>query len=247
MPFANSSNVKFGLFTLGLDTVFPWIGLVAAAVVLALLATDALRTDPSVPRWHDLGWLSWAGVTAYLIHNVEEYGFDLYGQAYAFPKAFCSMFGYAALYPQCPVPGEVFTAVNVPMFWLAAPLGAWMSRRYPFMGFGIYGVIAVNLAAHVGRAVATGGQYNPGLLTAVLIFLPLAGWTLMRAGLLTKRMLAGVVGIGLAVHAILIVGMLLLTRGLVREPGVVVALQSLNAGILVLATFAADRMSMRRR
>nr|WP_315382401.1 HXXEE domain-containing protein [uncultured Sphingomonas sp.] len=230
-----------------LDTWFPWIGLVAAAVLLVLLSMDSLRADLRVPRRHDLSWLSWAGVAAYLIHNVEEYGLDLHGQAYAFPKAFCGMFGYAALYPQCPVPGEVFTAVNIPMFWLAAPLGAWMSRRYRFMGLAIYSVIAVNLAAHVGRTLVSGGQYNPGLLTAILIFLPLAGWTLIGTGALTRRELATVVGIGVMVHAILIFGMLLLITGVVREPGVVVVLQSLNAGVLILATFAAEKMGLRQR
>jgi hypothetical protein len=36
----------------------------------------------------------------------------------------------------------VFTAVNVPLFWIAAPLGAWLAKRHPWAGLGLYGVIA---------------------------------------------------------------------------------------------------------
>jgi hypothetical protein len=52
-----------------------------------------------------LGLAVLGGVAAYLVHNVEEYGLDLHGEAYAFPKAFCAMFGFPGLYPACPVPG----------------------------------------------------------------------------------------------------------------------------------------------
>jgi di/tricarboxylate transporter len=69
-----------------LDTAFPWIGLVAAIPLLALLAGNALRMDRSVARWRDWGWLSWAGVAAYLVHNVEEYGLDLHGGGLCLPQ-----------------------------------------------------------------------------------------------------------------------------------------------------------------
>jgi len=37
------------------ETFFPWIGLVAAVVLLALMfGTDVLRSDLSVSRWRDL-------------------------------------------------------------------------------------------------------------------------------------------------------------------------------------------------
>jgi hypothetical protein len=228
-----------------LNTAFPWIGLPAAAVLIALLATDTLRSNRQVSRWHDLAWLSWAGVAAYLLHNVEEYGIDLHGEAYAFPKAFCAMFGFSALYPQCPVPGAVFTAVNVPMFWFAAPLGAWLSKRYPLAGLGIFSVIAVNLVAHIGRAVTSDGHYNPGLLSAIVIFLPLTVWTLIGARLLTRGMVAGIVALGILVHLILMAAMLLLIKGIVYQVELVVALQTLNAALLVAVPLLAEKVLRR--
>jgi len=224
-----------------LDTAFPWIGLIPALVLIGLLATNVLRADRRVSRWHDLVWLSWAGVAAYLIHNVEEYGVDLHGEVYAFPTAFCALFGYSAPYPQCPVPGAVFTAVNVPLVWIAAPLGAWLSKRQPLAGLSIHGVIAVNLVVHIGRAVATGGQYNPGLLTAVVIFLPLAGWVLFGSRLLTKGLVAGVIALGVVVHAVLVAAMLLLVKGIVRQVGLIAVLQALNAGLLIVVPLVAGK------
>jgi len=34
-----------------------------------LLATDALRSDRTVSRWHDLGSLTWAGTLVYLVQS----------------------------------------------------------------------------------------------------------------------------------------------------------------------------------
>lgn len=224
-----------------LNTAFPWIGLAGAVVLSALLASNALRSNPAVSRWRDLSWLSWVGVAAYLIHNVEEYGIDLTGRTYSFPQAFCAMFGFSAAYPHCPAPGEVFTAVNVPMFWIAAPLGACLSRRHPWAGLGIFSVIAVNMVAHIGSAVAHRGAYNPGLFTAVLIFLPLASWVLAGARLLRGSAVAAVIALGVVAHLNLIAAMLLLVRGIVHQASIVVLLQTLNAALLILAPLVVER------
>jgi len=78
-----------------LNTSFPWLGLAGAIVLLLLLfGSNILRSDKAVSRWRDLTWLSWAGATAYLIHNVEEYGIDLFGRTYAFPMSMCQLFGF---------------------------------------------------------------------------------------------------------------------------------------------------------
>ena len=228
-----------------LNTTFPWIGLAGAIGLLGLLfATNVLRGDPSLSRWRDLTWLSWAGAAAYLLHNVEEYGIDLLGQTYAFPKFFCHMFGFAAIYPTCPVAPEVFTAVNVPMFWLAAPVAALMSKRHPVVGLTIYSIISINLVTHIAQGVISGTFYNPGFLTALVLFLPLSAWViyaLFVTGPLSYKTLAYVIGWGIAAHLILMAAMLPLIKGLLHDALPSTIAQVGNAALLILVPWLFER------
>jgi hypothetical protein len=47
-----------------------------------------------------------------------------------------------------------------------------LSRRHPIVGLSFYGVIFVNALAHLGGFARAG--YNPGALTAFILFLPLS-------------------------------------------------------------------------
>lgn len=228
-----------------LNISFPWIGLVGAlALIFLLFATDKLQADKTLTRWRDLTWLSWAGAAAYLIHNVEEYGVDLLGRAYAFPASMCGIFGFHDI-AACPAPPEFFTAVNIPMFWFAAPIGALLSKRHPLVGLTIYSVMSVNLVAHVVSGIVTGTIYNPGWLTAVALFLPLTGWmahVLFGKGGLSYRALVYLFGWGVALHLILIGSLVPLMLGLVRTPVPAICIQVLNAGLLIAAPWLAERL-----
>ena len=72
--------------------LFPWIGGGAAIVFLFLLfGTRLLQSEPGSSRWHDRVWLSWLAVAIYLLHNVEEYGIDVFGRMTQFPAEICSV------------------------------------------------------------------------------------------------------------------------------------------------------------
>jgi hypothetical protein len=59
--------------------IFPWIGCGGAIVLLVLqFGTRLLQSEPGSSRWHDRVWLSWLAVAIYLLHNVEEYGIDVF-------------------------------------------------------------------------------------------------------------------------------------------------------------------------
>lgn len=227
-----------------LNIWFPWIGLCGAIVLLVLLFfTDTLRHDISIARWRDLTWLSWAGSAAYLIHNVEEYGIDLTGRFYAFPTSFCGLFGFRDL-AHCPAPPAFFTSVNVPMFWFAAPTAAMLSKRHPLIGLTIYSVISVNLVTHVIGGIAAGTIYNPGWLTALILFLPLTVWmvhALFGKGKLPYGALIYLVGWGAMAHLILAGSILPVMKGLTISPTPVISIQVINAGLLLLAPWLAER------
>jgi hypothetical protein len=230
--------MRFGWF----DLAFPWIGLGAALVLLALLfGSKLLRSDPASSRWRDLVWLSWMAVVAYLLHNVEEYGVDLLGQRHAFPGALCASLGLGP-YPGCSIHPSFFLAVNIPLFWVTAPLAALLSRRHPLIGLSLYSVVIINALIHIQRAIVT-GSYNPGLLTAVVVFLPLSIWVghacFGRGGLGYKAMALLIVW-GVVLHVILAVPMLLFARGAISNT-VLVWPQILNAALLLLVTWLGER------
>jgi Protein of unknown function with HXXEE motif len=186
--------------------VWPWIGLGAAGVlVLLLFATDSLRSDPGVSRWRDVAWLTWLATCAYLLHQFEEHGIDAQGAAYAFYGKLCTTMGL----PQagaCPLPTAFITSVNVSAVWLAGPLSALLGRRWPALALSFFSVPFVNIFAHAGPAIVQ-GSYNPGLVTAIVLFAPLSLWTfsvaLTRPGLGWRAVMATIVA-GILLHAILL-------------------------------------------
>jgi hypothetical protein len=183
---------------------WPWIGLGAAGLLFVLLTTNALRSDRSVSRWRDLVWLTWAAVFAYLMHQFEEHGIDAHDRAYAFRGFLCAELGFADP-AGCPVPVSFITAVNVTAVWVAGPLSALLATRWPVVGLSFFAIPAANLFAHAVPAL-TLQSYNPGLLTAVALFLPLS--LLAFAAAITRyhlgvRAVLATLFAGAAMHAIL--------------------------------------------
>jgi hypothetical protein len=210
------------------DYVWPYMGLGAALLLALLLSTDLLRSDRTVSRWRDIVWLAWLGTFAYLVHQFEEHGVDIKGGEYAFREFLCSFFGFADL-KACPFPPSVITAVNVAAVWLLGPAAALLGRRWPLIALSFFSVPAVNLIAHVQAAVVQ-GAYNPGVFTAIVLFLPLSLWAfyvaLTRYRLGWRAIIATVVA-GVVLHGVLMASLLAFLAGHI---GVVVldAIQVIN-------------------
>jgi hypothetical protein len=224
-----------------IDLNFPWVGLTAATLLLLFLfATNRLRGDFTQSRWRDRIWLSWLAVALYLIHNVEEYGVDLLGQHHAFPGFMCSMLAQPP-YPSCPLPAPFFLAVNLPLFWIGAPVAALMSRRHPILGLSVYGVIFVNALTHLGAWVRTG--YNPGALTSLIVFLPASFW--VAKACFGKRglpygALVFIVADGVFLHIVLMGSTMLFLHDRI-SPSTLTAIQIANASLYFLLVWLADR------
>ena len=186
-------------------------------------------------------WLSWLGAVAYLLHNGEEYGVDLFGRLHAFPDALCANLKLPA-YPGCPIPPAFYLAVNIPLFWVAAPLGALLSRRHPLVGLAIYSVIFTNGLVHLVPLVL-GAGYGPGTLTAALLFLPLSAWvahTCFGKGRLSYKAMGLLIANGVLLHVVLIGSMLLFIGGRIGAT-MLVLLQIINAGLLLLIPWVEER------
>jgi hypothetical protein len=112
--------------------------------------------------------LVWLLVAAYAAHVVEEY-------VGGFPEWFAVLSGRA-------MPREVFLAINA-IALVAMVLAARAAiRRAPlgWLAIGIATILLVNGVAHLLASVVT-GTYSPGLITGVVLYLPLAQLTLLRA------------------------------------------------------------------
>lgn len=225
------------------DLAWPWIGSIAAVLLLILLfGTDKLRSDLSLSRWRDRIWLSWLAVPVYMLHNIEEYGIDLLGRIHEFPDALCTNLGLGA-YPACPVPPSFYLAVNISLFWVAAPAAALLSRRYPLVGLTLYGVIFINGLIHL-VPILLGRGYDPGVLTGVILFLPVSIWvarTCFGPNRIRVRGLALIVGVGVVGHAMLLSSVFSFIAGRIDSLALV-SVQILNAGLLLLIPFVGERL-----
>ena len=218
--------------------LWPWIGLGLAALLLLGLFLGDLRGDRALPRTRDMVWLAWAATLVYLLHQFEEHGIDAEGVPYAFRGLLCASFGFADA-TTCPIPEAFITAVNIPVVWMAGPISALLGYRWPAIALSYFSVPAVNAIAHIGPAMAA-GSYNPGLLTAVLLFLPLSLWTfriaLRRPGLGLRAVAATIVG-GVVLHAVLMLSLKAYLAGWLGETALL-AIQIVNPVIPMLLVAA---------
>jgi hypothetical protein len=75
--------------------------------------------------------------------------------------------------------------INIPGVW-GVNLASILLAAFVNLGFGLIGIYLtlVNALAHIGQGFAM-RRYNPGLATAILLFLPVGGfglWTVTAAG-----------------------------------------------------------------
>lgn len=223
---------------MGFSLLWPWIGLGLAVILLLGLTFGDMRGDRTVPRTRDMVWLAWAATAAYLLHQFEEHGIDAAGVPYAFRGALCMRFGFVNA-TACPIPESFITAVNIPAVWIAGPIAALLGRRWPAIALSYFSVPAVNAFAHIGPALAA-GDYNPGLLTAVLLFLPLSLWTLriaLRRPDLGWRIVTATIGGGIVIHAVLILTLRAYLMDALGED-TLVAIQVINPAIPIMLVAA---------
>ncbi len=120
---------------------------------------------------------------AYMLHQGEEHTGDRF-RRFANTHLFHGLDGLTT---------RAVLVINLPIVW-GLNLGAFYAAWLFGAGWGLAApyCLVVNALAHIG-ASARLRIYNPGLVTAILMFLPL--------GLLTIAVIAALPGVGLAAHA----------------------------------------------
>lgn len=149
------------------------IGVFGAAFLMlgALLFTG----DDGSPL-QDFRFVSVLLFAAYAVHQYEEHGTDFLGRRYAFMPFLNDLlrerFTECAGRVNCPLNPENIFYINTTLVWLVILLAVWAGRRLPFVGLCAAGIVVVNGILHIVQGVAL-GKYNPGLVTSIVLFLPL--------------------------------------------------------------------------
>lgn len=222
---------------------WPFVGLFAAATICIVLFV-APRPAGAPARWRDPSWLVCLMLPVYMLHQFEEHGFDLFGNRYPFQAWFCAAVGFHDV-STCPGDRGYIFAVNVGAIWIAGVCAIAWRHRNPLVGACAFSIPFLNAIAHLNGALRQ-HVYNPGLLTSVVLFLPVSIYvfrTLLREGALQRRQIPLVIACGLVLHAILVGGLLADGHGWLSHP-VNLAIQAANGFVpLLFAVIAPSRTS----
>ncbi|MEM1403126.1 MAG: HXXEE domain-containing protein [Pseudomonadota bacterium] len=152
-----------------------WMKLGTFAAPFILLTYFATASDR--PSFANMRFMAAALTTAYIAHQFEEHWVDLFGNHYAFYSYVNDMLR-AVLATQdpsiAPLTREAVFIINTSLVWLVGAMALILAEKRPFCVLALAAITLVNGLTHIIASVAT-GSYNPGLLTSVVIFLPLAG------------------------------------------------------------------------
>ena len=132
----------------------------------------------------------------YMAHQIEEHlwpgGFRQFANARVFRSG----------NENWPVTQGGVALVNIGYVWLPVLLAALFPGPLRWVGLAFVGVTLVNAITHVAAAIRF-RAYNPGLVTAVVLFLPFTIWMLAReaaTGLLTGWQIAALLVAGALLH-----------------------------------------------
>jgi hypothetical protein len=152
----------------------------------------------------------------YMIHQFEEWGYDIKGVPYSFHRSLCENLGYPNL-NNCPATPLPVWGVNGIMMWI----GAW-SLRYANPSVGganYYGMVMFNSLTHVMRAIVD-GEYNAGLLSTLVNFIP-ASYYFYSAMLADKKLKAAGIArsfvVGVVGHLLWILPYIWIDKGYINE------------------------------
>jgi hypothetical protein len=135
---------------------------------------------------------------AYMLHQVEEHAGDRF-RTFVNQRVFG---GRDALST------TAVLVINIPVVW-GLNLAALYAAYFWGTGFGLVAPYAmlINGITHIAAA-ARFRSYNPGLVTSVLVFLPLSLWTIIAAGPLDVSFHLCALGLALLLHALIIADVL---------------------------------------
>ena len=114
----------------------------------------------------------WVSLLSLFIHQLEEYRYPGY-----FPGTVNAVLYKSNQPDRYPLNAQTSLVVNVVMGWAAYFLAACFAERFTWLGIATVLISLGNFAAHTTLFNIKGKTfYNPGMITAIVLFLPIAVW-----------------------------------------------------------------------
>lgn len=172
----------------------PAAGFMAAALFAILPLLYAVYALPLV--------LIFLHSPGYMLHQVEEHTGDRF-RTFVNKRIFGGRDALSV---------AAVLVINIPVVWglnLIALYAAYLWGP----GYGLVAPYAMllNGATHIGAAVRF-RCYNPGLMTSVILFLPLSLWTIFASGPVDASFHYAALGLAVMVHALIIANVFLRIR-----------------------------------
>ncbi|MEL6979737.1 MAG: HXXEE domain-containing protein, partial [Pseudomonadota bacterium] len=188
-----------------------WMKIGTFAAPMLIFLAFAARREGDGPLWRDVKTMAALFAASYMLHQFEEHWIDALGRLYPLRgflnEQLATAFGPEAAAAMTP---QAIFFINTSVVWLVAFLAIWTAPTHAFPALAMAGVMLVNGVAHGAMAIAS-GAYNPGLITGVLLFVPLAAgfyWAMLASGAARPLAIAAGVAWGALAHVILIAGLL---------------------------------------
>lgn len=228
--------------------IWPWLGASIAWVLLFLLfGTNVLKGCPDQKRWRDAQWVGWLAVAVILLHVTEEYGCSVTGEAYGFPSKMQAILS-GAVGHSVALPEAMFPVVNMTVGYLAIPTVAILAKRRPFVLTSTMGLFGINAITHIGPGIAL-GEVNPGMLTGIVLFLPMAIWyfyAFFATGSMKVRWGWFIIVNGAITMGILGAGILSYANGVIGTLTLMV-IHCVNAALIVLVPLLEEKLIGQKR
>lgn len=126
---------------------------------------------------------------------------------------------------------------------MVGPLAALLGSRHLLVGFALYSAISINGIVHIVTVFRTGQLYNPGPLTALLLFLPLTAWVgyaFFGNNRLSYEAMALLLVWGVLMHVFLAGPTIMFIKNLISETSLVWS-RIINASLLLAVMWLAKQ------
>lgn len=214
-----SITILFGMLWLPLGQyeflIDHWMKVGTYAVPFLLIGAYSLNKESNLSElFQDFRFIGILMLIAYIIHQYEEHWIDLFGNYYSF-YTFNNNFILGNLgqpdSPIKPLSKEAIFVINTSLVWLVGFLSIWQSPKKLFPLIAMASIIVVNGVVHIIASMVT-FEYNPGLVTSIVIFVPIYLWFVRYLIKLSTnfkpQIMAGIIWAVLA-HLIMVGGLLM--------------------------------------